>query len=249
MKTEWVGQMLAVRKRHTSVPHGAVHGLFILLIALGLSACSPSATPTTSPPAEQTAAAQHVETGRDALKNGNPDQAIQELEKAATMAPTSVEALFQLGNAYTDKEQFEKAIEMFKKVVELDPKYADGYSNLGVAYYRNGQMNKAVESFEKAVDLAPNDAEIRYNLGGALAQVNRLDDAVASFNKALSLNPNLPQAYLGLGSVYKLQGKNSEAIKALNRFLELSDDAQWRAYAKQLLTELQGSGTGDSQPK
>ncbi|NOZ05926.1 MAG: tetratricopeptide repeat protein [Chloroflexi bacterium] len=213
-----------------------------MLVVWGLVACNSSATapPSPVPAAVQTTAAGQLQAGKDALKGGKTSEAIQQLEQAVTTNPESVEALFNLGNAYMDAEQFDKAIASFQSVLALEPKHADARSNLGVAYYRKGDMKQAVEAFQKAVELSPQDAEIQYNLGGSLAQMNRLDEAIAAFQKALELDPNLPEAYLGLGSVFKLQGKNKEAIDALNRFLELSDNPQWRAHAQQLLSELQG---------
>ena len=231
----------AIRKRPRKTLFLVRLGIAMVVI-WGLVSCSSSATtpPSPVPAAEQTAAAGQLQAGKDALKGGNTSEAIQQLEQAVTKNPESVEALFKLGNAYMDAEQFDQAIEAFQKVIALDAKHADAHSNLGVAYYRKGDMSQAVEAFQKAVELSPNDAEIQYNLGGALAQMDRMDEAIAAFQKALELNPNLPEAYLGLGSVYKLQGKDKEAIDALNRFLELSDNPQWRAHAEQLLTELQG---------
>ncbi len=215
-------------------------GLTLVLasLALGVLACnSVSPTSTLNPTAAADVVAL-VNEAKTALQGGNANLAVEKLQQALRLDPNAEEALYLLGNAYTQQGQLPQAEEQFLKALKINGKDADARSNLGVVYYRQGKLPEAEQAFRAALSQKASDADIHYNLGGVLAAENKLDDAVSEFKKAEELNPSLAEPYLGLGSVYKLQGKKAEAIAALQEYLKRSQDATWRSQAEQMLKEL-----------
>jgi Tfp pilus assembly protein PilF len=66
------------------------------------------------------------------------DRAIDDLQAAVTLDPTSKQNAYALGIAYLVKGSYRSAIESFSKAIERDPSYAAPYSGLCFAYRKLG---------------------------------------------------------------------------------------------------------------
>lgn len=55
-----------------------------------------------------------------------------------------------LGNAWYDREEWDRAIEAYRKALRKAPKDANILSDLGAAYRNHGDFKQAIASFEKA---------------------------------------------------------------------------------------------------
>ena len=55
-----------------------------------------------------------------------------------------------LGNAWYDREDWDRAIEAYRKALRKAPKDANVLSDLGAAYRNQGDFRQAIASFEKA---------------------------------------------------------------------------------------------------
>ncbi|MGQ9566987.1 MAG: tetratricopeptide repeat protein [Anaerolineae bacterium] len=212
--------------------------MVILLLALAGCAAQPiPGTPEASPPP---GLAEAVERGKALLNAGDAEGAIAVLEPVARGDRPSAEALFWLGNAYTQAGHLQEAEGAYRSALDLEPENPDLLSNLGYVLYQMQRPAEAVEQFEKAARLLPHDAEIRYNLGGALYTLGRVEEAIQAFEAARERDPDLPQVYLGLGYAYRDRGEREKAIRHFRTFLELSDDEGWKAQVRQELERLEG---------
>jgi len=210
-----------------------------LLVAVALAGCAgrpAPETPAASPPA---GLAEAVARGKALLDAGDAEGAIAVLEPVAKGGSPSAEALFLLGNAYTQAGRLQEAEQAYRSALALEPDDPDTLSNPGVVLYQMQRPSEAVEQFEKAARLLPDDAEIRYNLGGALYTLGRVEEAIQAFEAARERNPDLPQVYLGLGYAYRDQGEREKAIQHFQTFLRLSDDEAWKAQVRQELEHLE----------
>jgi tetratricopeptide (TPR) repeat protein len=55
------------------------------------------------------------------------------------------------GNAYSDKNDYDRAIADFNQAIRLDPKYAFPHDGRGKAYYAKNDLNHAFADFDEAV--------------------------------------------------------------------------------------------------
>jgi tetratricopeptide (TPR) repeat protein len=83
-----------------------------------------------------------------------------------------------LGNAYYDREDWDRAIEAYEKALRKAPKDANVLSDLGAAYRNRGEFRRAIAAFEKARKADANHWQSLLNL----VLVNAFDarDAVAA---------------------------------------------------------------------
>lgn len=75
-----------------------------------------------------------------------------------------LENLFQKGNEYYLKGEFQETIRVFERLAEKGYQGKSLYYNLGNAYYRIGKIGLAILYFEKAKKLSPSDEDIIHNL-------------------------------------------------------------------------------------
>src|SRR2546429_2705980 len=80
----------------------------ILFFSLALQSVSPEA-------------AQHMQTGVEAHKQGRLDLAIAEFRKATEAAPNLPEAFLDLGEVYAETGNYAAAIAPLKRALELNP--------------------------------------------------------------------------------------------------------------------------------
>ncbi|MBN1867709.1 tetratricopeptide repeat protein [Candidatus Sumerlaeota bacterium] len=90
-------------------------------------------------------------------------EAVEAFEKAIEIDPDFLEALNNLGLAWTQYGS-SKAREAFEKALEADPEFFDALVNLGSLCYREGNLPEARRLWEKACALKPDDPQVRRNL-------------------------------------------------------------------------------------
>ena len=85
--------------------------------------------------------------------NGQPDRAIEDLNKAISLDPTFSKAYLGRGMVYAGMCLFELAIEEYSKAISLAPNDAWSYYYRGIAYRRGGELGKAQFDLQKSCDL------------------------------------------------------------------------------------------------
>jgi len=108
-------------------------------------------------------------------------------EAVVSRDPKNARALVLLGNAYLQKEQYEKATETFTRALQIDPYDSDSQFCLGWSQLKLGKNQQAVDSLEKAVLLNPHDAEAEDALGQAYQAVGNKTAAQVAFHRAVEL--------------------------------------------------------------
>jgi tetratricopeptide (TPR) repeat protein len=119
------------------------------------------------------------------LAASDPAAAIQELEKAIELDPSSVKAQYNLALAYgaTGEHGVEKEIEQLRKVIVAAPDFARAHLALGRALLESGNVSGAIEPLEQAVRLDPSVGEAHYQLGLALSRAGRKAEAMPQLQK------------------------------------------------------------------
>ncbi len=100
-------------------------------------------------------------SGNRAMEEGRIDDAIDEYDRAAEVAPEDPLVHYNLGLALTRAGRRADAVERFRTAVELDPGYRDAHYNLAVSLVEEERFGDAAEHFERAWSIDPLDASAR----------------------------------------------------------------------------------------
>ncbi len=80
---------------------------------------------------------------------------IAQLEARLQTAPTDVEAMVALGDAYLDTRRAMEAFRLFQRAVELEPGHVHALNDLAGLYQQIGQYDKALETYRRAYESQP----------------------------------------------------------------------------------------------
>ena len=127
------------------------------------------------------------------IRSGKPDRAIDELKAYLESNPNNLQGLVKLGNAYTQKQQYEEAMAVLERAAAMNPNFAPTYYFAGTAELgrqrqkaeeverkqRNGEVvaederpdfTRAIIALTTAKDKDPENLEYREALAQALTE-------------------------------------------------------------------------------
>jgi len=109
----------------------------------------------------------YVHEANQLINEDNFVSAEMEYRKAISEQPASVAGVYNLGNSYYRKGNFEEALyrqqQAAKNAVSKEEKHK-AFHNIGNILMQNKQCKEAVEAFKNALRNDPTDDETRYNL-------------------------------------------------------------------------------------
>jgi tetratricopeptide (TPR) repeat protein len=168
----------------------------------------------------------HLAMGRVSLANGKFPEAIEEMKRAAALAPNSDEVYRNLGSAYLKAGRKNEAIEAYKKAIQAGPYYWRNYEDLGDAYNDLGDYDRALASLQRVIELAP-DISLGYqDVGTVYFNQGKFVEALPYELKALSITPN-PGLYANIGTIYFYQGRYAEAVPMFEKAVALNPNTEW----------------------
>ena len=119
----------------------------VLVALLTVGAAAPlSAQPATS---------EAVETGFQALQNGDADKAGVIFREALTRHPRDPQLLFGAGVVAKVRGQEQNAIALLKQALQIEPRLTGAAAILGELLYRQGDLDLAINMYERALPSAP----------------------------------------------------------------------------------------------
>jgi tetratricopeptide (TPR) repeat protein len=169
-------------------------------------------------------AAIHEFLGGAELLEGDPNEAVKELERAIRFSPKYGPAHANLGTAFQKVGRFDEAAAEYRQAIELGQQSRELYVDLGTVLYNSGQIDAAKAQYRQALEIDPNFAAAHINL--ALASLTTADyaDAIAHSERALELDPGSADCHLYLATALRAQGRLDEALRHLQRASELAPD-------------------------
>jgi tetratricopeptide (TPR) repeat protein len=94
---------------------------------------------------------------------------------------------FHLGNALSEKKQWDDAIFEYRKAIELGLKFAVVHYNLGIALRAKNQLDDAAAAYREAIKIDPNYAEAYCNMAQVLQLQGHFADALQAFKRGHEL--------------------------------------------------------------
>ncbi|HKC58264.1 MAG TPA: tetratricopeptide repeat protein [Vicinamibacterales bacterium] len=204
----------------------------------------PQATAGMSP--EQKAIQEAAGAAIEALRAGRDDEAITKLNDVVGKLPTCSDCYYNLGLAYTHKQQWAEAEAALKKSIELKPTNPDPYNGLANVYNAQKRFDEALAMNQKATELSGStagagggNAEAIYNQGVVLFNAGKYADAKTQFENATKADPNNANAFYQLGMTDLNLGQIPDAVAALETFMKLAPNDPKAAQVQGSLPALQ----------
>lgn len=162
------------------------------------------------------------------------NDALVQLQKAATLAPANPENHIWVGEVLMRQKKQKDADAAFQRAIELmAPKVAadtggkdlDSRYWLGVAQQRRRLFDQSAQTLTKVLELKPDHLMATYQLGLTRAFQQRWGDAVALLSKALEVDSGIAFAYYYRGLAHDKLGRKDLLVLDMERFLTLAPNA------------------------
>ncbi len=160
-----------------------------------------------------------VSQGRALLQHGYVQEAIAELQTAATTGlPEQLsEANNLLGLAYDRLGWHRQAAEAYTRALSVSPKDYVALTNLGYSLYLSDDYAGALKRLKQAAKLAPSEPVIFNNLGVVNARLGRYGEAYKNFARGSGEY----EAHLKLAGILEDQKRDKEAVEHYEAALQL----------------------------
>jgi len=166
-------------------------------------------------------------------RDGEKEEAVDNLKKALQRRPLDPDILRDLGKIYFHIGDYGNALKALRGALAFSPKEQEGWFLLGRAQMETGDLHGALDSFKTLVETAPGYLPGIYYLGETYGKLG-----------------NLGEAHYYLGIYYKEKGQIENATFHLNRALSLlSKDDQKKVTIEEALKELSGTAVHDHNEK
>ena len=162
-------------------------------------------------------AAAYETRGAQALDARDWPTAVEQLSKAAEMAPGNAFTRLNLGTAFYMLGRGDAALEQYREAVRLSPSLARAHFGIGVLMEGRKQDQAAIASFSTAVASEPGYVEARFSLANALRRNGRVEESLAQYAEVLRINPAVSQASFGYVMGLVKLGRYQEARDRLER--------------------------------
>jgi len=147
------------------------------------------------------ARADDVQEASKLLKSGQPQQALERVNKVLAGKPRDPQARFLKGLILAEQGNAKDAVEIFLKLTQDYPELPEPYNNLAVLYAAQGQYDKARAALEQSIRTHPSYATAYENLGDVYAKL-----ASQAYDKALQIDSSNSGAQNKLALVRELVG-------------------------------------------
>jgi tetratricopeptide (TPR) repeat protein len=102
--------------------------------------------------------------GRLRLTLGDPGAAVELLQKALALRPSSSSVHRDLGDAFLALNEPNKSLDCYRRALSHNRSDPNAHNNLGIGLKMLGFFDEAVEAFHKAIELDPRKAGFYWNL-------------------------------------------------------------------------------------
>lgn len=194
--------------------------LLVLAGICALEACVSTGGPRVS---DAEAAQANLNLGVAYLRQGRPDLAIENLERALDQDPRLAAAHSSIALAHDQLGNIEDAERHYRRATQLesaDPEIANLY---GVFLCRQSRWDEAEPYFRRAVNNPryTTPAAALTNAGFCARGAGDVDRAEEYLRRALSLNPSFPDALAGLMELAYQREEYLPARAFMQRYLEV----------------------------
>ncbi|MFO0693018.1 MAG: tetratricopeptide repeat protein [Polyangiales bacterium] len=164
---------------------------------------------------------EQVEEGVELLETGAVDEAVAELLRAVEAHPENELAHCFLGNAFFEKEDYDRALKCYVAALERAPRYVGAMIGAGQTLRMLGQHDKALRMARQVLLVEKDDPDALYLAGCVHFQRGENHAAATYLQRFLETRPEIEVALEVEGMLKVLRGDVSPAV---DEPLDDSDD-------------------------
>jgi Tfp pilus assembly protein PilF len=158
------------------------------------------------------------------VEAGKDDEALTELDKAASAGPESLRALKLRALIYFNKKQYDNAVPVLVKAIALAPQDAELTAQLGHAYLEKKDYANAVPVLVAALNKNQQNIDVLKDLVAA-EYLNKNYPAALHGLDVLAQKETLPMgSWFVRATCYDKLGQAAPALDAYKKFLEMNKD-------------------------
>jgi len=157
--------------------------------------------------------------------SGDPEQAIQVLERSLVLNPESELASRQLLLTYRQAGQLNEALRLARDLKEMKPESPDPILLAGMLHMDQQDFTNAEVAFSAVIDLAPENTSAYSGLAAVAIARGNLGQAVEIYQTSLKFQPNHLDTLINLASVQLNSGQNDEAVATLKQAVKNHPDS------------------------
>lgn len=148
-----------------------------------------------------------------AREHGDPDSAIEALERARVASPDDPAINRDLGMLLAARGQIADAESLLRKAIERESDDVAALNELGKILFLRGKQPEAVHIFRRSVRAAPDDGESRCLLGIALRRSGAFNESIRCLRIAAEIDADSIRARYHLGLAHESLGHFDEAAR------------------------------------
>ena len=157
----------------------------------------------------------HLRRGETYQRRGELESAARDLQAAATLDPTAIRALEDLGDVKYQQQLFLRAADAYRQCLRLDDRAPRVSYKLALAHYRSGNIEGALAALADALRVDNRVPEAYYLQGLCFREQQHDDLARQALDKAVALSPGSIPAREELADLSRLAGRHPEELEQL----------------------------------
>jgi lipoprotein NlpI len=122
-----------------------------------------------------------LKSANDALKDKNPQVAIELATKAIDASPKFLDALEFRADVYERLDRYNDAVADYTRILALDKSLANIYQQRGVVHFKAGKVKESIDDFDKYIELRPKAKISHWQRGISYYYAGRYDDGRKQF--------------------------------------------------------------------
>lgn len=185
-----------------------------------------------------------VQQASDHLAQGQPDLAIEALQRALELAPDSAEAWFLLGRAHTRRRDYGPAHDALERAIALGDSSMRTRFFLAAVLWEQGQLDEAEVTYRAALEAPGDPTQVLAQLGRLLLWQGRYQEALDPLRLAAERAPGAVEVLYDLAEALRGAGLGDEAIEIYRRVTELAPDLLKARYGLAVLLAARGDRAG-----
>lgn len=162
----------------------------------------------------------HTNIGGAAIRAGDHEEAVRNLEIAVALAPRWAPAWVNLGVARARLDKTEEAFAAFQRALEVEPGNSSAFVNLAKIYRGQGRAEEADTAMRAAAESTRNPFTLIAMADAEMLRGN-FDAARQYLRRARWWYGKEPEVYLALSRLARLEGDDSRAQKFSRRAIDL----------------------------
>jgi tetratricopeptide (TPR) repeat protein len=154
---------------------------------------------------------------------GDTVLAAEAFERCLIIDPLNANALIQLGNLYSSKND-QKALDYYNKAIDLDDLNEEAFYGRGRLQQELGNLEEAIKDYQSCIDINSAHYLAYYNTGYILFSRNNFDRAIEHFRIAVNFAPDYVKGHYMLGLCSEGKGNKEQAYVFYRKCLQLDPE-------------------------